>query len=56
MPVCFLLVSSLTTPAYLPADRLMLLHWLPQVFDVELRQVRKCERRQMMMFSDVVCE
>ncbi|WIA34136.1 hypothetical protein OEZ86_012500 [Tetradesmus obliquus] len=27
-----------------------------EVFDVELRQVRKCERRQMMMFSDVVCE
>jgi hypothetical protein len=27
-----------------------------QVFDVELRQIRKCERRQMMMFSDVVCE
>jgi hypothetical protein len=27
-----------------------------QVFDVELRAVRSCERRQVMMFSDVVCE
>jgi hypothetical protein len=27
-----------------------------QVFDVELRQVKTCSRRQMAMFSDVVCE
>eukprot|EP00878_Enallax_costatus_P004669 GHUV01004917.1.p1 GENE.GHUV01004917.1~~GHUV01004917.1.p1 ORF type:complete len:339 (+),score=73.34 GHUV01004917.1:140-1018(+) len=27
-----------------------------EVFDVELRKVRACERRQMLMFSDVVCE
>eukprot|EP00775_Hariotina_reticulata_P010090 gene10090-10246_t len=27
-----------------------------EVFDVELRRVLKCERRQMLMFSDVVCE
>lgn len=26
-----------------------------QVFDVELIAVRTCERRQMAMFSDVVC-
>jgi hypothetical protein len=35
---------------------LLLLLLLLQVFDVELRQIRKCERRQMVMFSDVVCE
>jgi hypothetical protein len=27
-----------------------------QVFDVELRAVRNCRRRQVAMFSDVVCE
>lgn len=27
-----------------------------EVFDVELRAVRTCQRRQVMMFSDVVCE
>jgi hypothetical protein len=26
-----------------------------QVFDVELLAIRTCERRQMAMFSDVVC-
>jgi hypothetical protein len=26
-----------------------------QVFDIELLQIRTCERRQMAMFSDVVC-
>ncbi len=27
-----------------------------EVFDVELREIRTCSRRQVMMFSDVVCE
>ncbi len=27
-----------------------------EVFDVQLRAVRQCRRRQVAMFSDVVCE
>lgn len=27
-----------------------------EVFDVELRAVKSCQRRQVAMFSDVVCE
>lgn len=27
----------------------------PQVFDIELFEIRTCERRQVLMFSDVVC-
>lgn len=27
-----------------------------EVFDVELRTIKSCERRQVMMFSDVVCQ
>ncbi len=27
-----------------------------EVFDVQLRAVRQCRRRQIAMFSDVVCE
>ena len=27
-----------------------------EVFDVQLRAVRQCRRRQVAMFSDVICE
>jgi hypothetical protein len=27
-----------------------------QVFDIELQTIRSCRRRQVLMFSDVVCD